>query len=139
MSRVFLTGGSGLIGGALAKRLVARGDEVVALARSDASARGLEALGARVVRGDVLDEAGLEQGMSGCALVYHVAGVNTMCPTDPAALIHVNVRGAEAAVRAAARAGVERVVLTSSAAALGEAEGTVGSEMSPHRGSYLSV
>ena len=139
MSRVFLTGGSGLIGGALAKRLVARGDEVVALARSDASAQGLEALGARVVRGDVLDEAGLAQGMAGCALAYHVAGVNTMCPTDPAALIHVNVRGAEAAVRAAARAGVERVVLTSSAAALGEAEGTVGSETSPHRGSYLSV
>ena len=59
MSRVFLTGGSGLIGGALAKRLVARGDEVVALARSDASARALEALGvAAVVRGDVLDEDG---------------------------------------------------------------------------------
>jgi dihydroflavonol-4-reductase len=62
-----------------------------------------------------------------------------MCPDDPAALIHVNVRGAEMAVRAAARAGVGRVVLTSSAAALGEPEGTVGSETSPHRGSYLSV
>ena len=78
-------------------------------------------------------------GMAGCALVYHVAGVNTMCPTDPATLIHVNVRGAEAAVRAAARAGVPRVVLTSSAASLGEAAGTVGDEGSPHRGSYLSI
>ena len=139
MSRVFLTGGSGLIGGALAKRLVARGDEVVALARSAESAGALEAIGAAVVRGDVLDEAGMAEGMAGCAVAYHVAGVNTMCPTDPAELIHVNVRGAEAAVRAAARAGVDRVVLTSSAAALGEAEGTVGSETSPHRGSYLSV
>jgi dihydroflavonol-4-reductase len=139
VSRVFLTGGSGLIGGALAKRLVARGDEVVALARSDTSAAALEALGTTVVRGDVLDEAGLERGMAGCAVVYHVAGINTMCPTDPAALIHVNVRGAEAAVRAAARAGAERVVLTSSAAALGEEAGTVVSETSPHRGSYLSV
>ena len=78
-------------------------------------------------------------GMAGCALVYHVAGVNTMCPTDPATLIHVNVRGAEAAVRAASRAGVPRVVLTSSAASLGEAAGTVGDEDSPHRGSYLSI
>ena len=139
MSRVFLTGGSGLIGGALAKRLVARGDEVVALARSAESAGSLEGIGAAVVRGDVLDEAGMAEGMAGCTVAYHVAGINTMCPTDPAELIHVNVRGAEAAVRAAARAGVERVVLTSSAAALGEAEGTVGSETSPHRGSYLSV
>ena len=139
MSRVFLTGGSGLIGGALAGRLLARGDEVVALARSEAAERALAARGARVVRGDVLDEAAMADGMAGCAVAYHVAGVNTMCPDDPAALIHVNVRGAEMAVRAAARAGVGRVVLTSSAAALGEPEGTVGSETSPHRGTYLSV
>jgi dihydroflavonol-4-reductase len=139
VSRVFLTGGSGLVGGALAKRLVAQGDEVVALARSAEAAGALQGIGAAVVRGDVLDEAGMAEGMAGCAVAYHVAGVNTMCPTDPAELIHVNVRGAEAAVRAAARAGVGRVVLTSSAAALGEAEGTVGSETSPHRGSYLSV
>ena len=62
-----------------------------------------------------------------------------MCPEDPSALFHVNVRGAELAVRAAARAGVPRVVLTSSAAALGEAHGTVGDEGSPHRGTFLSV
>jgi len=139
VTRAFLTGGSGLIGGALATRLVERGDELVALARSDAAERALAARGARVVRGDLLDEDALAAGMAGCALVYHVAGINTMCPSDPAALIDVNVRGAESAVRAAARAGVPRVVLTSSAAALGEAQGSVGREDSPHRGSYLSV
>ena len=139
MTRVFLTGGSGLIGGALATRLVETGHDLVALARSDEGERALAARGARVVRGDTLDEEALGSGMAGCALVYHVAGINTLCPTDPAALFHVNVRGAEAAVRAAARAGVPRVVLTSSAAALGEAPGTVGNEDSQHRGSYLSV
>ena len=139
MTRVFLTGGSGLIGGALATRLVERGHELVALARSDSAERALAARGARVVRGDTLDEDVLASGMAGCGLVYHVAGVNTMCPTDPARLFHVNVRGAEAAVRAAARAGVARVVLTSSAASLGEPPGTVGSEATTHRGSYLSI
>ena len=139
MSRTFLTGGSGLVGGALATRLVERGDEVVALARSDVAEQALAARGAQVVRGDALDEDAMAAGMAGCELVYHVAGVNTLCPTDPAALIHVNVRGVEAVVRAAGRAGARRVVLTSSAATLGEAEGTVGSETSPHRGSYLSL
>jgi dihydroflavonol-4-reductase len=139
MSRVFLTGGSGLIGGALAARLIERGDEVVALARSDESERALAARGARVVRGDVLDEDAMAAGMGGCELVFHVAGINTLCPRDPAALFHVNVRGAETAVRAAARAGVPRVVLTSSAAALGEPQGTVGREDTEHRGSYLSL
>jgi dihydroflavonol-4-reductase len=138
VTRVFLTGGSGLIGGALAERLIERGDEVVAMARSDSAERTLAARGTRVVRGDVLDEDAMAAGMAGCALAYHVAGINTMCPTDPGALFHVNVRGAEAAVRAAARAGVPRVVLTSSAASLGEASGTVGSEASAHRGDYLS-
>jgi len=139
VSRVFLTGGSGLIGGALARRLVERGDELVALARSDAAERALSVVGARVVRGDVLDEDALAEGMAGCELLYHVAGVNTMCPDDPAHLFHVNVRGAESAVRAAARAGVRRIVLTSSAASLGEPPGTVGREDTPHRGTYLSV
>ena len=139
MTRVFLTGGSGLIGGALVARLAERGDEVVAMARSDSAERALVAGGARVVRGDVLDEDAMAAGMAGCAVAYHVAGINTMCPTDPAELFHVNVRGAEAAVRAAARAGVPRVVLTSSAASLGEASGTVGTEASAHRGSYLSI
>ena len=139
MSRIFLTGGSGLVGGALAGRLLERGDELVALARSDAAGHALSTRGARVVRGDVLDEDALAAGMAGCELLYHVAGVNSMCPDDPAALFHVNVRGAEIAVRAAARAGVRRVVLTSSAASLGEAHGTVGREDTPHRGTYLSV
>jgi dihydroflavonol-4-reductase len=139
VTRVFVTGGSGFVGGALLSRLVERGDEVVALARSDAAERAVTGRGARAVRGDVLDEDTLAANMDGCALLFHVAGINTMCPTDPAALFHVNVRGAEAAVRAAARAGVPRVVLTSSAASLGEAVGTVGREDSPHRGSFLSV
>jgi dihydroflavonol-4-reductase len=138
VARAFLTGGSGLVGGAVLEGLVERGGAVVALARSDAAAAAVAARGAEVARGNVLDEDDLTAGMRGCDLVYHVAGVNTHCPDDPAELIHVNVRGAEAAVRAAARAGARRVVLTSSAASLGEEKGTVGTEDSPHRGWYLS-
>jgi dihydroflavonol-4-reductase len=112
---------------------------VVALARSDAAAAALRERGGDVARGDILDEDGLAGAMAGCELVFHVAGINTLCPSDPVALFHANVRGAETVVRAAARAGAGRVVHTSSAAALGEAHGTVGDERSPHRGSYLST
>ncbi len=139
MARVFVTGASGLIGGALLTRLRERGDHVVALARSDEAAAKVRERGAEVARGDVLDEAALAAGMEGCELVYHVAGINTFCPPDPAPLFHVNVRGAETAVRAAARAGIRRVVLTSSAASLGEEKGTVGTEDSPHRGWFMSI
>ncbi len=136
--RVFLTGGSGLIGGALVDRLVARGDHVVALARSEESAAALAGRGAEVVRGDVLDEAALVAGMRGCALAFNVAGVNALCPTDPAPLYAANRDGARTVAAAAARAGVGRLVHTSSAATLGEAEGAVGREDVAHRGWYLS-
>jgi dihydroflavonol-4-reductase len=139
VARVFVTGASGFIGGALTTRLLERGNEVVGLARSDAAAEMVAALGAEVARGNLLDEESIAAGMAGCEAAYHVAGVNSHCPADPDMLLRVNVGGAEAAVRAAARAGVGRMVYTSSAASLGEPEGTVGDEDSPHRGSYLSV
>jgi dihydroflavonol-4-reductase len=128
-----------VIGTALLTRLLARGDEVVALARSDAAARSLEARGATVVRGEADDEDALARGMHGCEHAYNVAGVNTLCVEDPRPMERINVGGAAAAVRAAARSGIARLVHTSSAATIGEAPGTVGSERTPHRGWYLST
>jgi dihydroflavonol-4-reductase len=139
VSRVFLTGGSGFIGGELCRLLVESGAEVRALARSDASASVVASRGAEPVRGHVLDEDALATAMAGCSLAYHVAGINTHCPEDPAELLRVNVEGPRTLLRAAGRAGVHRVVITSSAASVGEAHGTVGHEKTPHRGSYLSV
>ena len=139
MARVFVTGGTGVIGSALVARLLERGDEVVGLARSDAAASALGARGATVVRGEGYDEDALAQGMEGCAVVYNVAGVNSLCVQDPRPMQRLNVDGAAAAVRAAARAGVARLVHTSSAATIGEPPGTVGTERTPHRGWYLST
>lgn len=135
---ILVTGGTGLLGRALVERLVPDGGEVRALARSDASAAGLAGLGAEPVRGDVLDVDSLIGAMEGCELVYHAAGANAFCLRDPSPLFEVNVRGSENVVRAAARARVGRLVYTSSAATLGEASGTIGSEESPHRGWFYS-
>jgi dihydroflavonol-4-reductase len=138
VSRVFVTGGSGVVGGAVVERLVARGDDVVALARSDAATAVVEGRGAHAHRGDVLDEKALVRGMDGCTLAFHVAGVNKLCLEDVRPMQRVNVDGAANAVRAAATAGVSRLVLTSSAATVGEPADVVGDEDTPHRGWYLS-
>jgi dihydroflavonol-4-reductase len=138
VSRVFVTGGSGVVGRALVERLVGRGDEVIALSRSDEADAKLSALGAKPARGDLFDEESLARAMEGAALVFHVAGVNSLCVADPRPMLHANVDGPRVAIRAAARAGVPRVVHTSSAATIGEETGTVGREDSPHRGWYLS-
>jgi dihydroflavonol-4-reductase len=92
-----------------------------------------------VVRGEAYDEAVLARGMEGCECVFHVAGVNSLCVTDPRPMVLVNSTSPAAAVRAAARAGVRRLVHTSSAATIGEPAGTIGTEQTLHRGWYLST
>jgi dihydroflavonol-4-reductase len=139
MARVFVTGATGVIGRALVARLVERGDEIVALARSDESERTLRAQGCEVARGEVFDTDAMAAGMAGCTLAYNLAGVNTLCVADPEPMRRANVDGAVAAVRAAKRAGVPRLIHTSSAATIGEAPGSVGNEWTPHRGWYLST
>jgi dihydroflavonol-4-reductase len=140
VSRIFITGGSGLLGGALIKSLRADGLEVIAQARSSASRDAVSALGAAPSGADLLDEAGLREAMAGCDVVYHVAGVNTLCPRGRvAAMERINGHAPAVVVRAAAAAGVRRVVHTSSASTLGERDGTVGSEDTVHRGTFMST
>lgn len=136
MPDAFLTGGTGFIGGALLNRLLAEGRCVRALVRTAGDATRLEALGARPVLGDLLDPESLGSAMVGCGTVFHVAGLNAMCLHDSDALESVNVDGTLSVVAAAATAGVERIVFTSSAATIGEPEGEIGTEETVHRGSY---
>lgn len=135
---VFLTGGTGFVGAALLDRLVADGSQVRALARSAAGIQTIRSLGAEPVAGDLFQHDVLVRAMAGCVTVFHVAGVNSTCVRDAAPMFRTNVDGAGAVVRAAAAAGVRRLVHTSSAATIGEPRGVVGTEDTPHRGSFLS-
>lgn len=134
----FVTGGSGFVGGAVVRHLIGSGIAVRGLARSDVAAAAIVRDGGVPVQGDLSDEATLRSGMSGCEVIYHVAGVNTMCPRDPGAMYRVNVDLVRSVVRAAADSGVRRIVLTSSAAAIGEPAGVVAEEGTPHTGRFLS-
>lgn len=135
---VLVTGGTGVVGRPLLERLVAEGRTVRALVRSERSADSVGELGATPVRGDLLDVSSLHTAMEGVETVFHAAGANATCLRDPAPLYRTNVSGSTNVIRAAARVGVGCVVYTSSAATVGEAEGTIGREDSAHRGSYLS-
>ncbi len=135
----FLTGGSGFVGGGLLRGLVAQGREVRSLARSAEAAAVVQAGGCVPVRGDLFDEDALVDGMRGCDTVFHVAGVNAMCLRDPATMLRTNVDGSASVLLAASRADVARLVFTSSAATIGEPRGVVGTEDTPHRGTFLSA
>jgi nucleoside-diphosphate-sugar epimerase len=69
----FVTGGSGFIGGNLVRRLVGEGHAVRALARSDAAAKKVAALGAEPVRGDLADPAALSAAADAATVAFHLA------------------------------------------------------------------
>jgi len=135
---VLVTGGTGVVGQPVIRRLVESGREVRGLARSEKAASVLAGLGAIPSAGDVEDPDSLARAMSGCEVVYDIAGLVSFCPTDPAALYRINVEGTRNVVRAARRAGVRRLIHTSSVVALGEKPGTVGNESTRHTGRYTS-
>jgi len=84
---VLVTGGTGFLGNALARRLLAEGTAVRVLARSAARASELAALGADVVTGDITDHAAVRAAADGARTVYHLAGP-LLVPGVPAAEYH---------------------------------------------------
>ena len=136
--KVAVTGGSGVVGSAVVRHLVAAGHDVAALSRSRESSVELESLGATVVSGDVLDGEAVGRLVEGRQRVFHVAGVNELCSRDPSRMWQVNVEGTVTVAEQAALMGVERMVLTSSAVTIGEEGGARGNERSLHRGHFLS-
>ncbi|MGH8947886.1 MAG: NAD-dependent epimerase/dehydratase family protein [Acidimicrobiia bacterium] len=136
--KVGVTGGSGVVGRALVHHLVGEGHEVSALARTPASAAALIALGASPIEGDVVDPPGLRPLVEGKEWVFHVAGNNEMCSRDPDQMDLVNIQGTRNVMEACRSGGVGRMIHTSSAAVIGESQGTLGTEDTRHRGSYLS-
>lgn len=135
---IAVTGGSGVVGRAVVRQLVDAGEEVWALARSPQSSQILDDLGASVVTGDLLDEDALARLVKGRDRVFNIAGINELCSRDPARMWRVNVEGTMAVLDACMRAGVTRIIHTSSAVTIGEEHGTVGTETSKHRGAFLS-
>lgn len=135
----FVTGATGLVGSHLFRSLVADGWDVVALVRSDEDASMIRTAGGSSVMGDVTVSDGLVNAMADADVVFHVAGINEGCPKDTAPMDDVNINGAVRIVEAAAQAGVGRIVLTSSVAAIGEESGTVGVETTEHSGIHVSA
>ena len=138
--RVFLTGATGFIGGEIARRLLARGDSVVALVRDLAAASGLAQKGAELVAGDLADEDVIRSAVQGCDTVIHAAAVYAVGirAEDRPAMYRTNVLGTDRVLRAARIANVQRTVHVSTVNALGNTEGAVVDETHRHSGRYVS-
>lgn len=107
---VFVTGGSGFVGGHLIQRLAGDGYEVRALARSSAAEAAVIKAGAAPVRGDLNDVAAMSRGMTGASVVVHSAAMLTAGPRQRQQMHDINVVGTQNVIRAAESARVGTLV-----------------------------
>jgi dihydroflavonol-4-reductase len=129
MTKTLVTGGTGFIGRAVVLELLAAGREVRVLARRPEALADLQV---EVARGDLMDPASLASAVKGCDRVFHVAADYRLWVPDPEVMYAANVQGTKDLLKAAAEAGVTRVVYTSTVGALGNpGDGTPGTEATP--------
>jgi dihydroflavonol-4-reductase len=131
-SRVFLTGATGFVGSAVAAKLAAAGFQVRALGRRGSPRGHLDGLEVEFVEGDMRDAESVRRGVAGTRYVFHVAADYRLWARDRSEIVTNNVEGTRIVMQEAMRAGVERVVYTSSVATLGwPRDGAPGTEDIP--------
>lgn len=119
----FVTGGTGFIGGAVVRQLVAAGHAVRVLVRPGTDTRQIDGLPVERVEGDLEREESLRQGMEGCDWVFHLAALYAFWGYRWEDFYRTNVEGTRRLLAIAAQVGVPRIVYTSSIATLGIPKG----------------
>jgi dihydroflavonol-4-reductase len=137
-----VTGATGFVGAAVARKLAARGFNLRLMHRAGSDLSNLAGIQGERVIADLTNPASLVQAVAGCRYVFHVAADYRLYVPDPEAMRRTNIEGTIALLNAARQAGVTRVVYTSSVAALGFATpGKPADEATPinpaeHVGAY---
>lgn len=128
MKPTLVTGASGFIGWHVAKKLVECGHVVRALVRPQSQLRELEV---ERVTGDLRNPESLDKAVAGCGVVFHIAADYRLWARDAGEMFRSNVDGTRNLLDAARRAGVDRVVYTSTVGCIGIPQGGIGNETTP--------
>ncbi len=131
-NRVLVTGASGFVGSAVARALAARGDTVRVLMRKTSVRTNIEGFACETFEGDMRDRASMIEAMEDVRYVFHVAADYRLWARDMGEIVRNNLEGARAVMGAAQAVGIERIVYTSSVAALKPAAGRAVDETSRH-------
>lgn len=134
--KVFVTGGTGFIGGEVVRQLRGRGDDVVCLVRNPEKGKAVAALGCEIASGDLSDVAAIRAGMEGCDAVIHAAAIYEVgIPVSArGAMRDANVGGTERVLGAARDAKIPKVVYVSTVGIFGNTDGKVVDESYEHPG-----
>jgi dihydroflavonol-4-reductase len=140
VTKTLVTGGTGFLGSHVVRALAERGDQLRLLLRRGSALDHLSELELERAGGDVTDRRAVRRAMEGVDRVFHLAGTTSMRPGSRDAVFELNVKGTRLVMEEALAAGVERVVHTSSVAAIGpaRARGTAD-ESQPFTAGHLGI
>ena len=127
---ILVTGASGFVGAAVARKALERGFRVRVLMRSNSTRTNIVGLDVEVVLGDMRNVQSMRLALEGARYLFHVAADYRLWARDPLEIARNNLEGARATMQAALKAGLERVVYTSSVAALKPGNGEAVDETS---------
>ena len=132
-SKVLVTGASGFLGRHLVELLCGQSESVVALVRRPSLQ--LEKLGVETVLGDIANSDDCQRALARVKTVFHLAGLVSRHPEDASARYRIHVDGTRTLLQQAARAGVERIVVSSTSGTIGVSENPdeISNEQSPYR------
>tara|TARA_B100000927_G_scaffold136337_1_gene110032 strand:- start:282 stop:1277 length:996 start_codon:yes stop_codon:yes gene_type:complete len=138
-NNIFITGSTGVVGKPLLRKIVDQGHNVLALSRSKNNDQFFSDLGVKKIEGDLFTEAIYDELSDyNIDAIFHIAGVNKMCSKNPEWMYKANVEGTKEMLQLGNRLKIKKFIYTSSAVTLGEELGTIGNELSDHRGYFLS-
>jgi len=120
MSTTVVTGATGFIGSGVVRALLERGRAVRCYVEPGASRKNLEGLDVEIIEGDINDRDKIGRALAGARSLYHLAAIYKLWLPDNALMYEVNVEGSKTVLFAALEAGVDKVVYTSSIAAVGK-------------------
>jgi dihydroflavonol-4-reductase len=134
MSKVLITGATGFIGNHVTRMCLERGDEVRVMVMPGEDRSPLNGMDVEFVEGNLLDPDSLPKAVKGVEKLYHLAALFAIWTKDPDLHYKINVEGARSMMNAALAADVEKIVYTSSIAAIGVAgKDALATEKTPFR------
>ena len=128
---ILITGSTGYIGSKLTAKLSEQEHKIHLLCRSNPRISEFQKPNIRIFSGDISDTSSIEAAMEGVDQVYHLAAYARLWAKDPATFFNINVKGTENVLAAAKKAGVKKIVYTSTAGVIGPSKEKPMSETDP--------